>query len=172
MTVCRNTFGPGPCSIAFRFDQPAPNRLPLNTIGCTTHKPRNPPNVVDHLDTAPRERAVAYRVPQQIRSQIWNNNPQERLNKEHRHRSDGVRIYPTRGSITRLVGTILTEQHDEWVESRRYLGPQVLARSRDLTTDGRRGTPPQLHHAPGLDPRDRGPGTVFHNLQSVMGRGT
>ena len=30
----------------------------------------------------------------------------------------------------RLVGAVLAEQHDEWTEGRRYLGLDVLARSR------------------------------------------
>ena len=41
-----------------------------------------------------------------------------------------VGIFPDRASIVRLVGAVLAEQHDEWAEGRRYLGLDVLARSR------------------------------------------
>ena len=88
------------------------------------------PRVAEHLENATRPSSPSPRSPQEIWRQIWSNNPNARLNKEIRRRTDVVGIFPDRDALIRLVGAVLAEQHDEWTEGRRHLGLDVLARCR------------------------------------------
>ena len=101
------------------------------------------------IDAEPDLTAFAA-LPREHWQKIWSNNPIERLNREIKRRADVVQVFPDGESVTRLIGSVLLEQHEEWqYGERRYLVPGLTA------------TPDR--HAPGRQQHRRPPRPAPHH---------
>ena len=134
MSICPKSMWPAVKAMLHSvYDQPDAAAVHAQFDRLIDYVAQKLPTVAEHLAAA-REDILAFTTfPKDVWTQIWSNNPAERLNKEIRRRTDSVGIFPDRDAIVRLVGAVLAEQTDEWAEGRRYLGLDVLTRCR-LTT--------------------------------------
>jgi putative transposase len=86
------------------------------------------PRLSKLMDEAEEDLLSYAAFPQEHWQKIWSNNPLERLNKEVKRRTNVVGIFPNEAAVVRLVGSVLSEQHDEWPVSKRYFRAGSLAK--------------------------------------------
>jgi putative transposase len=86
------------------------------------------PRLSELMDEADEDVLCYAALPTEHWQKIWSNNHLKRLNKEIKRRTNVVGIFPNEGSVIRLVGSVLSEQHEEWQVSKRYFSAGSLAK--------------------------------------------
>ena len=80
------------------------------------------------MDEAKAEVLAFTAFPRAHWTRIWSTNPLERVNKEIKRRARVVGIFPNPAAVIHLVGSVLTDMHDEWqAAERHYLSEGSMA---------------------------------------------
>ena len=120
------------------YQQPSPDEVHAQLDRVTDQLRNRFPQVASLLDEAGPDVLAFSNFPLAHWKKIWSNNPQERLNKDIRQRTEVVGIFPNRPAVRRLVGAVLAEQHDEWTVGRRYITPAAYSTDEALPRGGSR----------------------------------
>jgi len=78
------------------------------------------PKAVDCLESGFEDAMAVMALPEKYRRRLRTTNMQERLNEEVRRRERVIRVFPNEESALRLIGALLAEFNEQWLE-RRYL---------------------------------------------------
>lgn len=81
------------------------------------------PKAVECLEGGFDDAMAVMSLPDKYRRRLRTTNMQERLNEEVRRRERVIRIFPNDESALRLIGALLAEKNETWLE-RRYLDMQ------------------------------------------------
>ena len=78
------------------------------------------PQAVNMIDEAFDDITAVLVLPMKYRKRLRTTNSIERMNEEIRRRERVIRIFPNTDSVIRLIGAMLIEQHEKWMNSHKY----------------------------------------------------
>ena len=112
----------GPLALAlgrlFRADTKEEARILKNEIIGAFEK--KAPKSMDCLEEGFEESLTIVSFPRKYRVRLRSTNSQERLNEEVRRRERVIRIFPNEDSAIRLIGSLLSEFHEQWSTGKKY----------------------------------------------------
>jgi putative transposase len=119
------------------FDQETPDRVWAQARAVVDMLDDKLPKAAAHLEKALDEILAYTALPKPAWTKVWSNNPTERLSKEIRRRNNVVGIFPDSASVVRLIGAVLAEQHEDWIEQKRHMPLTVLSATAEMLANTR-----------------------------------
>lgn len=89
------------------------------------------PKAMGLLDEAFDDITAVFALPQPYRKRLRTTNGIERLNEELRRRERVIRIFPNDQSLIRMMGAVLMEHHEKWINGKKYFNMDCYFEERD-----------------------------------------
>jgi len=102
------------------------------------------PKAAEILENGIYDSLTYMAFPKEHWKRIHSTNPLERVNREIKRRINSVGIFPDRDSVTRLVGAVLIQQHEDWISGRNYFSDTSMAKLKQLSQVNNYADKPEL----------------------------